>query len=506
MRRPVALILPVLMALTILLLPAASADQVNIMEVGTYEGKIGADESITFQWVLYNNDTVPYLVEVMPSVVDEAGGLTVRAAESFKSLDPGDHWTAAVTVDASMGVLTHRSDITVAFEMTNMDDPAQVTTVERAAAVDVTALFEKGGSKIFFWENDLPAPFNGTLATFFLVLLVWIGIASLIHVVVFPLAARIAKRSRFGLAARVLRAIRAPTLVIIISYALVDTLDILNISANTHVALWQLYEIIVIIVLAWMTYRLFNDIVIDFAEKWALKTESGIDDVLVPLLHKLGILIIPLFAAGATLAVVGIDITLVVASLGVVGLVVGLAAQHSLGNLFSGLLLMLDRPFKIGDVVKLDTGEICRVRKIGLRTTQLYNTFDHDIIILPNDMLANRKVENWSRPDNRHSQGTEVRVAYGSDLERVHQLLLQVADEHPDVIKEPGMMPYVRTAKLGETAVDFKLWYWVDVKNMWRVASDMRMAVEKKLRENDISIPFPQAVVTLNDPGPREGP
>lgn len=503
MRRPVALILPILMVIAILLLPSASADQVNIMEVGAYEGKIGASESITFQWVLYNNDTAPYLIEVIPTA-EGRGDITVMAAETFKVLDPGDHWTVAVTVDASMGVITHRADLTVAFEMTNMNDPSLVTIEERTATVDVTALFEKGGTKIFAWENELPAPFNSTLATFAIVLLIWLGIASLVHLVVFPLSGRIAKRSRFGLATRLLRAIRTPTLIMIISYGLVDSLDILNITADTHVALWQIYEIIVILVLAWMTYRIFNDIVIDFAEKWALKTETGVDDVLVPLLHKLGILIIPLFAAGAALAVVGVDLTLAVASLGVVGLVVGLAAQHSLGNLFSGLLLMLDRPFKIGDVVKLDTGEICRVRKIGLRTTQLYNTFDHDIIILPNDMLANRKVENWSRPDNRHSQGTEVRVAYGSDLERVHKLLLQVAEEHPDVIKEPGQMPYVRTARLGETAVDFKLWYWVDVKNMWRVASDMRMAVEKKLREEGIEIPFPQAVVTLNDPMSRE--
>ena len=190
--------------------------------------------------------------------------------------------------------------------------------------------------------------------------------------------------------------------------------------------------------------------------------------------------------------------------MGVVGLVVGLAAQHSLGNLFSGLLLMLDRPFKIGDLVKLDTGEICRVLRIGLRTTQLYNTTDHDIIILPNDLLANRKVENWSRPDNRHSQGTEVTVAYGTDLEKVHKLLLEVADENPDVIKEPGQMPYVRTANLGESSVGVKVWYWVDLKNMWRVASEMRMAVEKRLREEGVEIPFPQRVITLNGPPSKE--
>jgi len=146
------------------------------------------------------------------------------------------------------------------------------------------------------------------------------------------------------------------------------------------------------------------------------------------------------------------------------------------------------------------------VIKIGLRSTQLYNTFDHDIIVLPNDMLANKEGRRTgTRPDNRHSQGTEVRVAYGTDLERVHKVLLNIADENPDVIKEPGQMPYVRTARLGETAVDFKLWYWVDLKNMWRVASEMRTAVDKRFKEEGIEIPFPQSVITFADTPPKRG-
>ncbi len=498
MRRALVPVLPVLIVLAVTMLPAASADPVNVMEVGAYEGSIGASESITFQWVLYNNDSFPYLVTVIPIFAEGGDGIAVTPSESFISLDPGEHRTVEVKLSASQGVSTHHADLRVTFNMTRMDDPSQYMVVERSASMDVTALFERGGTKIFVWDNNLPAPLNTAWGTFIIELLGWIMVASLVHLVLFPLVGRIVKRTRIKVDDQLLRILRTPVLVVVVSFGLLDSLDILGIPADVYVSLWQLYEIVAIMVVAWTSYRIFNDIIIDFAGKWAAKTESGIDDVLVPLLHKAGLLIIPIFAAGAALSVVGIDLTLAVASLGVVGLVVGLAAQHSLGNLFSGILLMLDRPFKVGDVVRLDTGEICRVVKIGLRSTQLHNTFDHDIIILPNDMLANRKVENWSRPDNRHSQGTEVRVAYGTDLEKVHKLLLQVAHEHPDVIKEPGQMPYVRTAKLGESGVDFKVWYWVELKNMWRVASDMRTAVDKKLREEGIEIALPQRVITFN--------
>ncbi|NLI73737.1 MAG: mechanosensitive ion channel family protein [Euryarchaeota archaeon] len=509
MRRVIATIISILVILIIitpsvaLAESAESTEPINIIDVGRYEGNIGASESIKFYWVLYNSGTNPYLVKINPVIINETDGMSTSVTENHIVLDPGQHQTITVTLDASQGVPTHQSNLVVNFEMKDLNSPLQAFSISKTASVSVTALFDKGGAKIFVWENNLPAPLNSIWGTFLIVLLIWIIIASIIHLIIFPLARRIARMSKFGISNRILRIIRMPTLIVITTYGLIDSLGLLPISASTHVILWQIYRIITISVIAWATYRIFNDIIIDFAEKWAKRTENGIDDVLVPLLQKIGMLIIPIFAIGAALSVVGIDLTLAVASLGVVGLVVGLAAQHSLGNLFSGLLLMLDRPFRVGDVVKLETGEICRVLKVGLRTTQLHSTFQNSIITLPNDMLANRKVENWSRPDNRHSQGTEVRVAYGTDLEKVHKLLLQVADEHPDVVKEPSKMPYVRTARLGETAVDFKLWYWVDVANMWRVASDMRIAVEKKLRQEGIEIPFPQSVVTLYDSSSR---
>jgi len=228
-------------------------------------------------------------------------------------------------------------------------------------------------------------------------------------------------------------------------------------------------------------------------------TDTEIDDVLVPLLHKAGLILIPVFALGAVLSLFGVDLTLLVAGFGIIGIVIAFAVQETLSNVFAGTQLLLDRPFKVGDIVELDSGEICEVKKIGLRSTTMYNTADHEVIVVPNNDVVNKKVINYSRPDKRRSLNAEIGVAYGTDLNKVKEVLLKIASDHPDIIKEDGQMPYVRLAKFGESSVDFKLWYWVEIRKMWRVASEVRQAIYDRFMAEGIEIPFPQKVVTLKD-------
>ena len=94
----------------------------------------------------------------------------------------------------------------------------------------------------------------------------------------------------------------------------------------------------------------------------------------------------------------GVNVTVFIAGFGIVGLVIAFAMQDTMANFFSGIFLMTDRPFKVGDTILID-GDYCRVEKIGLRTTWLYNRFDHDIIIFPNNEIAGNKIVNLTQPD-----------------------------------------------------------------------------------------------------------
>ena len=496
----------------IILTPVASAAGVNVVDLQEgYEKTAEASKTVSFTWVVYNNDTVPYLVEIGAELGQDASGTVpsdvhLAIDQNYSTLGSGDDRQVVVYVTADTTTASHDGlKIYVNITLTRMDDPSQTIVVTKSATVDVKAMFESTGNRIFgIWENHLPAPFNTLIWSFIFTVLLWVLIAGLIYFVVDPLVKQFTKKTKTDLDDRILAVTRMPIFLMIVVFGLVDSLGILEIPQDMHVTIMQIYSIFVAVVGAWIAYRIFDKVVIYYAEKWSKNTDTEIDDVLVPLLQKVGVLFIPIVAIVAILNVLGIDVTLLVAGMGVIGLVVAFAVQETLGNLFAGIQLLMDRPFKVGDTIELESGEICEVRKIGLRSTQVYNTTDHEMIILPNNDVVNKKVTNYSRPDMHRSMNVEIGVAYGTDLEKVKRVLMDVASNHPDVIKQEKQMPYVRVAKFNDSSVDFKLWYWVEIKKMWRVASEMKQAVYDRFYKEGIEIPFPQSVVTLKNDPPKK--
>ena len=254
---------------------------------------------------------------------------------------------------------------------------------------------------------------------------------------------RMVKKSKTELDDIVLDIVRTPVIVIIILFGVKDSLDVFNepkyagskysIPETFLDVIDTLYEVILILAITWLAYKIFKRVLIYYGKLLAQKTHSNIDDDLIPLLNKVGGLIIVAFGAMGLLNYFGVNVTIFLAGMGIAGIVIAFAAQDTLSNLFSGIFLMIDKPFREGEVIKLENGDYCRIVDIGLRTTKLYNTFDHDYVILPNNMLANQKIVNVERPDRAHKVKVTVGVAYGTNVQKVTNLLLGIAGSHPKV-------------------------------------------------------------------------
>jgi len=511
MRKSLVLSFISILFVSLLLVPSVVAEGVNILETNDGYNKIeDASESVDFVWVVYNNDTVPYLIQADAVIGTDASGerpnhISTSLNQDYGSLAPGESREIVLTVSSDRISSSVEFPVFVNLTFTKMNAPDQMEVVSKTVTVHVNAMFESSGNKIFgIWENTLPVPFNTILWSFALTVLLWVVIAGAIYFIVDPIIHQITKKTKTDLDDRILEITRLPIFTLIVSFGIVDSLAIIEISQDLHFTIMQAYQVLVVLIVAYAAYRIFDRVVIFYAQKWSAKTDTEIDDVLIPLLQKAGIIIIPLVGLVTVLGILGIDVTLLVAGMGVIGLVVAFAVQNTLGNLFAGLQLILDRPFRVGDIVELDSGEVCEVKRIGLRSTTVYNSADHETIVVPNNDMVNKKVINYSRPDKHRSMSCEIGVAYGTDLNKVKELLLDVAMTHPDVIKQEGQMPYVRLAKFGESSVDFKLWYWVDIKKMWRVASEVRQAVYERFDKEGIEIPFPQSVVTFKNGSPAE--
>jgi small-conductance mechanosensitive channel len=187
------------------------------------------------------------------------------------------------------------------------------------------------------------------------------------------------------------------------------------------------------------------------------------------------------------------------------GLVIAFAAQDTLSNFFSGFHILLDRPFKEGDLLHLETDDYCEVRQIGMRSTKLYNIFDHDLIIMPNNMLASQRIVNMTEPDQNYRIRLDVGVAYGSPLEKVEQILMEAIRAQDGVVDDdPERKPTVYIANFGESSIDFIIRAWVkDIMEQWDIASSTRKDIDRRFKEEGIIIPFPQRTVWIREQGEK---
>jgi small-conductance mechanosensitive channel len=197
------------------------------------------------------------------------------------------------------------------------------------------------------------------------------------------------------------------------------------------------------------------------------------------------------------LVIWGVDPTAWLASAGVIGIAVGFAARDTLANLFSGIFIVADAPYKIGDYVVLDSGERGEVTHVGLRSTRLLTRDDVEVTI-PNAIIANAKIINESGgPWEKYRIRIPVGVAYGSDVDQVSEVLNSVAEECADILDYPN--PRVRMRGFGNSSLDFELLGWVDKPvQRGRVTDQLLKNIYKRFQKEGISIPFPQTDVYLH--------
>ena len=188
-------------------------------------------------------------------------------------------------------------------------------------------------------------------------------------------------------------------------------------------------------------------------------------------------------------AATGINLDRLAFLAGALGVGIGFGLQNVVNNFVSGLILLFERPVKIGDTVEIG-GLWGDVRRIGIRSS-VVRTFDGAEVIVPNGDLISQQVTNWTLSDRHRRVEVKVGVAYGTDPERVLGILREVADAHPDVLGMPE--PQTLFEGFGDSSLDFRLRVWIrDFERGLPVRSELSVALNAALAAAGITIPFPQ--------------
>jgi small-conductance mechanosensitive channel len=233
----------------------------------------------------------------------------------------------------------------------------------------------------------------------------------------------------------------------------------------------------------------------------AKRTQTRLDDEVIPFLSK--VLKVMVFA-GAFVLVLNIlgytigSITSVIAGLGIVGFAVGFASKDTLENILAGFFILADRPFAKGDRIQI--GEhVGDVVDIGLRTTKI-KTLDSLVVIVPNSKVITQEVINYERPKTDIKVVIKVGVAYGSDVDRVKEILLDVGKGCEYVVDSPE--PSVCFREFGDSSLNFELRVWVgDFRKRLRAIDFINTEIDKRFKEEGIEIPFPIRTLYMRKEG-----
>jgi len=220
------------------------------------------------------------------------------------------------------------------------------------------------------------------------------------------------------------------------------------------------------------------------------KLDEGSQFVILRMIHYI------LIVTGIMIAIsaLGIKLTSLAVVFGLVGVGIAFGLQNITSNFVSGIILLFERPVGVGDYVEVGE-DMGQVRAINMRATTIV-TRDNITLIVPNSNFIENTITNWSVGDPKIRITVPFGVAYGSDTELVTKILLKVADDHPEVLKNPE--PDVLFREFGESSLNFWLRVWtMSPMGRFKVISDINYAIDAAFRENNVTVPFPQQDVNL---------
>lgn len=220
--------------------------------------------------------------------------------------------------------------------------------------------------------------------------------------------------------------------------------------------------------------------------------KKKVDKTISSFISSLAFSVLWVFVILAALSQVGIQTTSFMVVIGAAGLAIGLALQGSLSNFAAGFLIILFRPFKVGDYVKAGgvSGSIC---KISIFTTD-FTTPDNKKIIVPNSQIMNGTITNYSAEKTRRVD-LKFGVGYDADIQKVKEILNLIISEHELVLKDPE--PFVRVGELADSSINFVVRVWTKTEDYWGVFFDLTEHVKNEFDKARINIPYPQMDVHL---------
>jgi MscS family membrane protein len=291
------------------------------------------------------------------------------------------------------------------------------------------------------WEISFPEALSfipETILWALTALFTWWIVALVLRFFVIRVLKALARRTESEIEDVIIDVSRRPLVLATILAGLVSSLDALATNDPLALALRRWLVAALILLATYWIWRLLKDVVIHYGERLSQRSETRLDDILLPIVNQFAPLALFLMGGAAALQYLGVRLDALLVALGGAAFILAFALQDILSNIFSGISLLVDTPFRYGDLITLEDGRVCQVVKIGVRVTQLYDINEHAVIYMPNSKLANERLINLMQPTPELFSSIPLELGREVEVEHVLQVVNRALDGHPDLLGEIG--------------------------------------------------------------------
>ena len=358
--------------------------------------------------------------------------------------------------------------------------------------------------------QELPvSPAVRTLFGLIIIILATALASAMLRSVVFSAIGKLTRKTSSTLDDRLLTATRIPISLLVYIFGMSLVFNFIEVRHPNFIGggLYRVIDSIIygigVVVVATLVVKAISAVLKWYGDTIAAKTDTKFDDEFVPLLDRTVKIVVVTLAILIVMDRLGIDIKGLLTVLGIGSLAVALAAQDTLANMIGGFTIMIDRPFRVGDMVRLPDGQRAIAHEIGIRSSK-FLTFDNTLVIVPNAELVKSTIHNITYPKPMVRVVVDVGVGYGSDIKKVREVMLDEAAKHPEVLPDPK--PQLFFLSFGDSSLDVSLRCHVaQAEDHRQASSELREQILNRFRAEGIEIPFPQRVVTMvKNNGDRE--
>lgn len=455
----------------------------------TDSASISTGDSTTITFALSNNHaTDTYQIDVSASI-SPSDRMDTDVSDYSKSLDAGKSQTFTVEVSANSTAVSGNYTVTVTIMVVDTTVDSEQQTAEITVPVKVMSNYSSEGyyNKIM---GFIESPFDDAYLTALITLAIWIGIGIFAKVFVTNFLRKLADKENKDELRKDARSTGTFFMILLLLWGVPWAVRVSGIDERIIATISDFVDVVIALNIAYLSWKAYKFITYELIVR--RDTNDRVDDSLFPLVKMVGKIIITVVTMSYVLAVYGMDLGAIVTSAGLVTLAISLGAQSTLNQFFCGLVLLVTRPFRIGDKVRLGaSSEVLIVRKIGVMETEFKVWLNEEVQHIPNSTVMGSSIVNITKGDKCYKVVDYIDVDYNADLDKVREIVMSIVQSHPRIVNDGSKSaPDFRFSSMESSTIRIRISYIVYDHEYWHAVScQVKEAIYKKFRASGIKVP-----------------